>query len=98
MSEVLRKSLVKVEEREGVEKRGGVVVRSEGNGENREKRQKRGLEEDNQDCKEQNVFDITFAEVIFAVDEATPSSLWWANRGQKKQVLGMLVKKCKERK
>jgi len=43
-----------------------VVRRSEGNGENGEKIQKRGLEEDDQDCKEYDVFDITFAEVIFA--------------------------------
>jgi len=93
MGEVDRKSLV-----EGVEKRGEVVVRrSEGNGKNGEKIQKRGLEDD-QDCKEHDIFDITFAEVIFAADEATPSSAWRANRSQKKQALGMLVKKRKERK
>jgi len=93
MSKVDRKSLI-----EGVEQRGEVVVRRlEGNGENGEKIQKRGLEDD-QDCKEHDIFDITFAEVIFAVDEATPSSPWWANRSQKKQALGMLVKKHKERK
>jgi len=93
MSEVDRKSLV-----EGVEKRGEVAVRrSEGSGENGEKIQKRGLEDD-QDCKECDIFYITFAEVIFAADEVTPSSPWRASRSQKKQALGMLVKKRKERK
>ena len=99
VSELLRKSVVKGEKGEGVEKRGGVVVRgSEANGENGEKRQKRGLEEDVQDCKEQNIVDITYAELIFAADEVTQSSLWRANRSQKKEALGMLIKKHKERK